>query len=222
MNPYIWCPDFGPRLNLDFCIFQRYTIYIYVVCCCKLNKTRDCDEHLLGQVSTGTGRYQLPIFHAHLCTSEATLTHNLGELYFDDIMSYNSRTTSTLNILFLDFTKSRRWTWWGDFRSGWLDKFSRRKLDRGRGWRHWTRCSSTRPCWYVNIIPLWAKHILISKSCWNVNTTKITQWQINVTCLPRVSGLIWGCVSREGVKNRKSQFSNFQHKTILLLWFFSN
>ena len=49
-----------------------------------------------------------PYSIAHLCTSEATLTHNLGELYFDDIMSYNSRTTSTLNILFLDFTKSRR------------------------------------------------------------------------------------------------------------------
>ena len=33
-----------------------------VVCCCKLNNTRDCDEHLFGQVSTHTGRYQLPIF----------------------------------------------------------------------------------------------------------------------------------------------------------------
>ena len=33
-----------------------------VLCCCKLNNTRDCDEHLLGQVSTSTGRYQLPIF----------------------------------------------------------------------------------------------------------------------------------------------------------------
>ena len=37
---------------------------------------------------------------AHLWTSEATLAHNLGELYFDDVMSYNSLTTSTLNILF--------------------------------------------------------------------------------------------------------------------------
>ena len=37
-----------------------------VVCCCKLNNTRDCDERLFGQVSTLTGRYQLPIFH---CTN---------------------------------------------------------------------------------------------------------------------------------------------------------
>ena len=33
-----------------------------VVCYCKLNNSLDCDEHLLGQVSTCKGRYQLPIF----------------------------------------------------------------------------------------------------------------------------------------------------------------
>ena len=33
-----------------------------VVCCCKLNNTWDCDEHLFGQVSTCTGGYQLLIF----------------------------------------------------------------------------------------------------------------------------------------------------------------
>ena len=40
-----------------------------VVCCCKLNNTRVCDEHLFRQVSTCTGHNQLPIFHctnAHL------------------------------------------------------------------------------------------------------------------------------------------------------------
>ena len=42
-------------------------IYIYitihsVVCCCKLNNTQVCDEHLFGQVSTCTGRNQLPKF----------------------------------------------------------------------------------------------------------------------------------------------------------------
>ena len=37
-----------------------------VVCCCKLKNTRDCDEHLFGQVITCTGRYQLPIFR---CTN---------------------------------------------------------------------------------------------------------------------------------------------------------
>ena len=31
---------------------------------------------------------------AHLCTSEAMLTHNLGALHFDDVMSYNLLTTS--------------------------------------------------------------------------------------------------------------------------------
>ena len=30
---------------------------------------------------------------AQKCTSEDTLTHNLGSLYFDDVMSYNSLTT---------------------------------------------------------------------------------------------------------------------------------
>ena len=33
-----------------------------VLCCCKLNYTRDCDEHLFEQVKTCTGYYQLPIF----------------------------------------------------------------------------------------------------------------------------------------------------------------
>ena len=36
------------------------------VCCCKLNYRRDCDEHLFGQVSTRTGRYQLLVFR---CTN---------------------------------------------------------------------------------------------------------------------------------------------------------
>ena len=30
---------------------------------------------------------------AHLCTSEATIAHNLGAAHFDDVMSYNSLTT---------------------------------------------------------------------------------------------------------------------------------
>ena len=58
-----------------------------VVCCCKLNNTCVCDEHFFRQVSTRTGRYQLPIF---CCTN----VHNLGVLYFYDVMSYNSLTTS--------------------------------------------------------------------------------------------------------------------------------
>ena len=34
----------------------------FVVCCCKLSNTRVSDEHLFRQVSTPTGRNQLPIF----------------------------------------------------------------------------------------------------------------------------------------------------------------
>ena len=39
---------------------------ISVVSCWKLNNTRDCDEHLFGQVSTCTGRYQLTIFRSEV------------------------------------------------------------------------------------------------------------------------------------------------------------
>ena len=35
----------------------RFHLYPSVVCCCKLNNSRDCDEHLFGQVSMRTGRY---------------------------------------------------------------------------------------------------------------------------------------------------------------------
>ena len=52
--------------------YQRFIIQminLVVVGCCKLNKTRDCDEHLLRQISAHTGRYQLPIFR---CTIIAT------------------------------------------------------------------------------------------------------------------------------------------------------
>ena len=46
-----------------------------VVCCCKLNVTTQvCDEHLFGQVSTHTGRSQLPILH---CTNESEWAHNI-------------------------------------------------------------------------------------------------------------------------------------------------
>ena len=30
-----------------------------------------------------------PYFIAQMCTPEDTLAHNLGPLYFDDVMSYN-------------------------------------------------------------------------------------------------------------------------------------
>ena len=40
----------------------------YVRCCCRLNNTQVCDEHLFGQVSTRTGHNQLPIFCCTPCT----------------------------------------------------------------------------------------------------------------------------------------------------------
>ena len=47
------CPSYFCLNSIDITI---------VVCCCKLNKTPDCDEHLFGQINTCTGRYQLPLF----------------------------------------------------------------------------------------------------------------------------------------------------------------
>ena len=43
---------------------------------------------------------------AHLCTSEATLAHNLGVLHFDDIKSYNSLTTLVISFFCFDTNKS--------------------------------------------------------------------------------------------------------------------
>ena len=57
--------NFGPICETLFGLYfsQHYTWAILftsiVVCCCKLNNTQDCDEHLFGQVSTCTGRYVL-------------------------------------------------------------------------------------------------------------------------------------------------------------------
>ena len=76
--------------SIFFCQIEfNYTPLSFVVCCCKLNNTQDCGKHLFRQVSTPTGHYQLPIFGCTKCTSEDTLAHNLGALYFDNVMSYN-------------------------------------------------------------------------------------------------------------------------------------
>ena len=53
--------DGSLSMLIHFSRFQSFP-EVSVICCCKLNKTRDCDEHLFGQVNTCTGRYQLPIF----------------------------------------------------------------------------------------------------------------------------------------------------------------
>ena len=62
-------------------------MFISVVCCCKQNNTLVCDDHLFGQVSTCTGRYQL---HAQMCTREDTLTHYLDAPFIDDVMRHNT------------------------------------------------------------------------------------------------------------------------------------
>ena len=62
-------------------------------CCCKPNNTRDCEEHLFGQVNTWTGCYQLPYSVVQFCTCKDTLAHISGALSIDDFMSYDSLTT---------------------------------------------------------------------------------------------------------------------------------
>ena len=47
-------------------VLQNGNLEVNGNCCCKLNNTLVYDEHLFGQVSTRTGRYQLLIFR---CTN---------------------------------------------------------------------------------------------------------------------------------------------------------
>ena len=75
-----------------------------VVSCCKLNNTRECDEHLFGQVSTCTGR--------SLSTADILLlkVHLLryARPQMDDVMSYNLLTIIhyfTLAVLVVFRTK---------------------------------------------------------------------------------------------------------------------
>ena len=54
-----------PRMTSKLKIILKLVWNIFltvIVCCCKLNNIHVCDEHLFGQVSIRTGRYQLPIF----------------------------------------------------------------------------------------------------------------------------------------------------------------
>ena len=65
----IWIITVRVHVKLRWALKGKFIINVRwpsVVCCCKLNITRDCDEHLFGQVFTCIGRYQLPIFH---CTN---------------------------------------------------------------------------------------------------------------------------------------------------------
>ena len=67
--------------GLKYQTFQILDGRPFVLSCCKLNNTRDCDEHLFGQASTRTGHYQLPIFGCTKCTREDALAHNLGTVF---------------------------------------------------------------------------------------------------------------------------------------------
>ena len=65
-----------------------------IVCCRKLNNTRDCDEHLF-QTSWHKNRSlstaPIPL---HKCAPvEISSPTNWGAPYFDDVMSYISLTT---------------------------------------------------------------------------------------------------------------------------------
>ena len=91
------CKNSHSQCHKSVQVFQCTT----VVCCCKLNNTWNCDEHLFRQVSTSTGRYQLLIFGCTECTHEDAPAHNFGPLYIDDIMSYNSLTTQHTKSLYV-------------------------------------------------------------------------------------------------------------------------
>ena len=51
---------------------KRKFLKFTVVCCCKLNNTQICDEHLLTSPNTNTGCYQLPDAAASKCTARYT------------------------------------------------------------------------------------------------------------------------------------------------------
>ena len=54
----------------------------FVVCCCKLNNTRVCDEHLFGHVQVVIiCRY----FFSKMCTCKDTLAHYLGAPFINDV-----------------------------------------------------------------------------------------------------------------------------------------
>ena len=59
----IFGENFSEQQRLNETSNNRFDFaQIIVECCCELNNTRDCDEHVFGQVSTLIGHYQLPIF----------------------------------------------------------------------------------------------------------------------------------------------------------------
>ena len=61
------------------------------VCCCKLNNTRVCDEHLFRQVGTSTSHNQLPIFH---CTNVHLGRHTCSLIYTPSKMTSWVRVSS--------------------------------------------------------------------------------------------------------------------------------
>ena len=92
-----WCGGRAMRgTNIKCAIFNQQCKDI-VVCCCKLNKTRVCDEHLFGHVSTCTGRYQMPIF---CCTNVHPQRYTcplFRRAVFINVMSQNELTTICTN-----------------------------------------------------------------------------------------------------------------------------
>ena len=65
-----------------------------VVCCCKLNNTRVCDEHYSDKLAhiqvVINCRYSI----SQMCTREDMLAQYLGAPHLDDVMSHNELTTN--------------------------------------------------------------------------------------------------------------------------------
>ena len=69
------------NLKSNLTLFPRWShnfLKSTVLCCCKLNNTQVCDEHLFQQISTHTGPNQLPIFR---CTNAYLGRHTRSLIY---------------------------------------------------------------------------------------------------------------------------------------------
>ena len=68
-------------------------VYGYVVCCCKLNNTRDCDEHFSDKLAHVQVVKNCQKTDAPMCTREDPLAYISEAPSIDDVMSYNLLTT---------------------------------------------------------------------------------------------------------------------------------
>ena len=83
---------------MDAC-YQCYTIERKWIAINVQNNGETLNVHYSNKLSHVQVVINCPYSVAHLCTREDTLAHNLGALYFDDVMSYNSLTTGGYCII---------------------------------------------------------------------------------------------------------------------------